>query len=56
MTTEQFRRETLYQATLAIARAMLRTGCISTSDLTRIDTVMKAKYTPVLGGLKPDKP
>jgi hypothetical protein len=56
MTTEQFRRETLYQATLAIARVMLKTGCISPSEFTTINTVMKAKYTPVLGGLKPDKP
>jgi hypothetical protein len=56
MTKEQFNREALYQATLAMARVMLRTGCISPSELTKIDAAIKAKYAPILGGLNPGKP
>lgn len=53
MTKEQFNREKLYQATLSIARAMLRAELISPSELTKIETNMKEKYRPLIGGLKP---
>ncbi len=56
MTEEQFRREELYQATLSVARAMLRSGLISPSELAKIDAIMKSKYTPPLGSLKSEKP
>jgi len=53
MTKEQFNREKLYQATLLIARAMLRAELILPSELTKIETNMKEKYRPLIGGLKP---
>jgi hypothetical protein len=53
MTEEQFTREKLYQATLSIARAMLRTGLITISELAKIETTMQEKYRPLIGGLKP---
>ncbi len=56
MTNEQFKREKLYQATVSIARVMLRSGLISLSELAKIEAIMKAKYSPLLGSLKPDKP
>ena len=53
MNKEQFDRERLYRATLAIARTMLRKGLISKDEYTVIDTKMREKYRPLLGTLCP---
>jgi len=51
MSGEHFERERLYQATVAIARAMLRRDLITEDELTIIDTKMREKYRPFLGTL-----
>ena len=53
MNKEQFERERLYQATLTLARTMLRRGLITEDELTIIDTKMREKYKPLLGTLCP---
>jgi hypothetical protein len=55
MSGEHFERERLYQATVALARAMLRRGLITEDELTIIDTKMREKYRPLLGILCPVK-
>jgi hypothetical protein len=54
MSKELFDRERLYQATLAIARTMLQRGLITVDEFTVIDTKMREKYRPLLGGLCPE--
>lgn len=56
MTKEQFRREKLYQITLAIARSMFRRGLITAGELCEIETVMLTKYRPLLGSLYAKNP
>jgi hypothetical protein len=51
MSKEQFERDRLYQATLAVARTMRRKGLITEDELAIIDTKMREKYRPLLGGL-----
>jgi hypothetical protein len=51
MSKEQFERERLYQATLSVARAMLRKGLLTEDEVGIIDTKMREKYRPSLGGL-----
>jgi hypothetical protein len=51
MSQEQFDRERFYQATLSIARTMLRDGLITAEELAVIDTKMREKYRPILGSL-----
>jgi len=53
MSEEQFERERLYQATVAIARTMLRKGLITNDELAVIDAKMREKYQPLLGCLYP---
>jgi hypothetical protein len=55
MSKEQFDRERLYQATVAVARAMSRKGLITEDELAIIDTKMREKYRPLLGTLCPAK-
>jgi hypothetical protein len=55
MGEELFENERLYQATLHIARAMLDRGLITEEELAVIDTKMREKYAPCLGGLCPVK-
>jgi len=55
MTTAQFERESLYQATIAIARSMLRNKLLTEDEFTIIDAKMREKYKPVLGSLSPPK-
>jgi hypothetical protein len=55
MTTAQFERESLYQATIAIARSMLRNKLLTEDEFTIIDAKMREKYKPVLGSLSPLK-
>ena len=51
MSREQFERETLYQATMAITRMMLAKEIITGEDFSIIDTILREKYQPLLGGL-----
>jgi len=51
MSKEQFERERLYQATIAVARTMLRNGLITEDEFAIIDTKMREKYRPLLGSL-----
>jgi len=52
MNREDFRRERLYQASIAIARTMFQKGLITDDELHQIDTMLLDKYRPLLGGLK----
>jgi hypothetical protein len=54
MSEEIFESERLYQATLSIARTMLRQGLITEDELAIIDTKMREKYRPLLGTLCPE--
>jgi len=51
MSEEQFDRERLYQATVALARTMSRKGLLTEDELAIIDTKMNEKYRPLLGAL-----
>lgn len=53
MTKEQFERERLYQLTMATFKTLLVRGTITAEDYAIIDTKMRAKYSPLLGGLYP---
>lgn len=56
MTKEQFKREKMYQVTLAIARAMFSRGLLTKDEICRIDTMMLEKYKPIMGGLRAYNP
>ncbi len=51
MSEEQFQNEKLYQATMGIARNMLKNGVISEEEYRQIDTIFLEKYRPVFGTL-----
>ena len=51
MSKDQFEREKNYQVTLSICRTMLARGIITTEDIRLIDTILREKYHPLLGGL-----
>ena len=53
MTQVQFERETRYGTVLAIAAVMLEKGILTERDYRKIDTMMRRKYRPVIGGLLP---
>lgn len=53
MTHEQFEREKLYRAAIAIAKSMLRQGIINEDDFHKIDTLMLERFRPILAGLYP---
>ena len=52
MTHEQFEREKNYQVSRAITKSMLSKGLITTKDYKKIDTMIIAKYNPVIGSLR----
>ena len=52
MNRDDFRRERLYQASIAVARTMLQRGLITDDEFRQIDTMFLDKYRPLLGGLK----
>ena len=52
MNSEQFKREKLYQSTIAIVRTMYKNGLITEDEFCQIDTMFLVKYRPLLGGLK----
>jgi len=49
---EQFEREKKYRASAAITKALLSRGFISEKEYGKIDTILIAKYRPVLGSLR----
>lgn len=51
MTEEQFKAEKLYQASLALARSMLKKGLVTANEFAIIDTILLDKYRPLLGTL-----
>ena len=51
MTHAQFEREKNYRVALSIAKTMFKQGLISLKEYGKIDTLLKAKYQPVIGGL-----
>ena len=51
LTSEQFKREACYRATISIAKSMLQRGLINENEYKKIDTIMFEKYHPLLGGL-----
>lgn len=51
MSRDDFQREKLYQATMSMARKMLRDGLISEEEYRKIDTIFLEKYRPVFGTL-----
>jgi len=52
MNWEDFRRERLYQASIAVARTMHKNGLTTEDELCQIDTIFIEKYRPLLGSLK----
>ena len=46
-----FQNEMMYQATMSIARKMLRDGLISEDEYRQIDTMLIEKYQPKIGVL-----
>jgi len=53
MSKEQFDRECRYQAIIALARVMHRRGIITADELIKVDTKLREKYRPLIGGLYP---
>ncbi len=51
MTNEQFEREKNYRVSLSIAKSMLSQKLITKQEYHRIDSMLIAKYRPVIGGL-----
>ncbi len=54
MSRDDFQKEKLYQATMGMARKMLRDGLISEEEYRQIDTIFLEKYRPVFGTLFSD--
>ena len=51
MSHEQFEREKNYRVSLSIAKAMLSKGIISEQEYSIIDTMLIARYRPIIGSL-----
>lgn len=51
MTKEQFEHEKNYRVSAAISKVMLARKIINERDCSKIDTMLKNKYKPVIGGL-----
>ncbi|MCL2433389.1 MAG: hypothetical protein FWD16_02585 [Clostridia bacterium] len=49
MTPEQFEREKSYQASIALARAMLGQGIIEADDFNKIERFFRDKFCPPIG-------
>jgi hypothetical protein len=55
MNEDQFEREKHYTASMEMFRSMLKAQLITEDQFAIIDTKMKEKYQPILGGLCPEK-
>ena len=53
MTAEQFEREKHYQAAMSLSKTMLAEGVLTPDDIRVIDTMLRAEYRPLFGGLYP---
>ena len=51
MNREDFRRERLYQASIAVARTMHNKSLISEAEFSQINNILLEKYRPLLGML-----
>lgn len=51
LTGEQFEGELGYQASLSMAKSMLREGLISEGEYSEIDTSLRASFRPFLSEL-----
>lgn len=51
MSSEQFRREKLYQVTMSLVRQMRRKHLITDAEYYQLDTIFAQKYEPIFGGL-----
>ena len=51
MDKNEFKREKLYQATMLVAKKMLKNGMISIEEYQEIDVKMNEKYKPIFGTL-----
>lgn len=56
MTDKQFECERHYELTMACFRTLMVRGLITADEYAIIDTNMRAKYSPLLGSLYPQKP
>ena len=54
MEENEFRREEMYQLTMAVLRAMLSEGLLTREEYDRNDTRFEEKYRPVFGTLFSD--
>lgn len=54
MSSAEFKREKLYQTTMAMAKKLLSNGIISRDDYTQIDKIFTEMYRPSLGTLFAD--
>ncbi|MCM1345320.1 MAG: hypothetical protein NC246_15975 [Muribaculaceae bacterium] len=54
MTEGQFKAEKMYQATMGIAKTLLKQGFVSADEYKQIDTIFTEKYAPTLGSLFAD--
>ena len=54
MSGAEFKREKLYQTTMAMAKKLLSDGIISKADYAQIDTIFTEMYRPSLGTLFAD--
>lgn len=53
MTADRFEREQNYRVAMALAATLLRDGVIDEAEFREIDTIMLARFRPVLSGLYP---
>ena len=49
MTKEEFHREKMYQATMAMVRRMHSEGLISPEEYERVEQIFLKKYKPLIG-------
>lgn len=56
MTAEQFEREKSYGASLSLAKTLLSKGLLTEKEYAKIDTILKGKYRPIIGGLRAKLP
>ena len=56
MTSEQFTRERDYGAVMAVARVMLKQGCISNKEYRKISAYFLRKFEPIIGALRAKSP
>jgi len=54
MTNEAFESERRYQASLAVARSLLKKGLITKTEFDEMDTFLLRKHRPLLGSLFSD--